>query len=276
MSSFFKPKGSGTKSSADEDVPSTKNEDDDKDHSSGSMPSGKKIKGAARRGNRGSILHRNSERPDHLRRLFLKRKIAERFLKSLRHEAEEDEEMKLSVPEEEEFHPSVYDESFLRELRDEVEEEMDKEIESAKIRELEDTMKEYKPLRKDIKEYPLEVRLGDVTYTVPVDESSAKIQTVYNSSFLYPLWKFAKRRLWRCEPKPEKVVSSKKVLANISLVLKPGRQYLVLGAPGSGKTTLLRTILGLVKPKNDEELEGVVSYNGRTLDVSIDVGLVVR
>lgn len=260
--------------------------DHELDHSARSVSSWRKLKERATQF-KGSVLHRNSERGDHLRRLFLKRKMSEKFLQSLHPRISEEDEtilnrdLQLKIDEEQQiietsieydesessFLPSKYDEAYLEEIRNEVEAEHNIEAESVKIQEIETIRKDYRRFMKGYNEFPLEVRLKNLTYTVPVDASATKIQTVYNSSPLYPLWKFVKRRLINCEPKPEQQIGSKNVLADISLVLKPGRQYLVLGPPGSGKTSLLRAIVGLIKPKKDEDFDGVTSYNGRTLDV---------
>jgi len=255
---------------------STGGNEDELEHSARSVSSWKKIKEKATRF-KGSVLHRNSDRGDHLRRLYLKRKMSEKFLQSLHPKISEEDEVILNrdfrlemgevVETSIDFLPNKYDESLLEEIRNEVETEHNKEAESAKIQEIESIQKDYGPFLKGYNEFPLEVRLKNVTYTVPIDESSNKIQTVYNSSLLYPLYKFVKRRLINCEPKPEQQIGSKNVLANISLVLKPGRQYLVLGPPGSGKSSLLRAIVGLIKPTKDEVFDGAISYNGRTLDV---------
>ena len=80
-------------------------------------------------------------------------------------------------------------------------------------------------------EFPIEVRIQSLTYTVPVDPHSTKIPTVYNSSNIYHIYKFL-QRLWRGESKPKP--GKKKVLDDINLVLRPGKMYLVLGPPGSG------------------------------------------
>ena len=180
---------------------------------------------------RGSVLHRNTDRGDHLGRLFAKRKIRDALLRKLTPKMDDaatrDVQMSAIPEDSMELPSSKYDESFLQELRDEVEGEMNKEMESGKIMELEGIIKKYKPYLKG-NESPLEIRLKNVTYTVPVDEGSGKIQTVYNASALYTVSKYLKRRVWRCEPRPEKVMVNKKILANISLVFKPGRQYLVV------------------------------------------------
>jgi hypothetical protein len=73
--------------------------------------------------------------------------------------------------------------------------------------------------------------------------------------------------------------SYRKVLDNISICLKPGKMYLVLGSPGSGKTSFLKAIAGLL-PHTDASrrvehgirsakpyTEGTCQYNGLTMKV---------
>lgn len=236
-------------------------------------------------GQRGSILHRNTERKDHLRRLYLKRCMSEAIIKSItpkwtekdeiidqhRDENDDGEEEKkptmFQFPMERLDSITEYDESFVQELRNEVEEELDKDKESAKILEMKTLFKKYKNVIKADNVFPLEIRLKNVSFTVPVDEKNSKIQTVYNASFVYPLFKFLKQRLWLCKSSPEKDIRSKKVISNVNLILKPGRQYLLLGPPGAGKTTLLQAIVGHLQSTKGELLEGDILYNGRALDV---------
>jgi ABC-type multidrug transport system fused ATPase/permease subunit len=160
-----------------------------------------------------------------------------------------------------------FDESFIEEVKAEIEKEME-EHEPAIIQELNSIGKEYQVIMKGYNEFPLEVRLKNCTYTVPVDCSKNKIWTVYNASCIYPIAKILKQIITG-EEKRITEARTKAVLSNINLVLKPGRQYLVLGPPGSGKSTLLQAIAGLVHPKKNETLEGTISYNGRTLAVRV-------
>lgn len=269
--------------------------------SSTKLSSWKKLRQRVRIVRRGSVLHRNSERGDHLRRLFLKRRIAEAIIDSMTFEAAEeavasvfreeqheqlekqrrsdsviwlhddtkDESYELAIPEDSALEVmQKFDETFIKELKAEVELEMDVETESAKIQEIKNIGREYQECLKGYNEFPLEVRLKNVTYTVPVDEDKLKIMTVYTASCLYPAAQ-SLRRLYLRERKTKRAVREKVVLSNVSLVLKPGKQYLLLGPPGSGKTTLLRSIAGLVQPssKKGERVEGSISYNGRTLQV---------
>ena len=82
----------------------------------------------------------------------------------------------------------------------------------------------------------VEVRLHDFSYYVPGDNSKGMIKTVYNQSFIYSLKKLYKRcRGMAVGEEPEPVP----ILKNISLALKPGNMYLVLGPPSCGMCTLI-------------------------------------
>ncbi len=157
-----------------------------------------------------------------------------------------------------------FDENFLEEMKAEIEKEM--LVEPAIIQELNAIAREYHKIMEGYHEYPLEVRLKNFSFIVPVVSKSSKITTVYNASCIYPIAQHVKRFLLG-EAKKMKECETKAVLKNINLVLKAGKQYLVLGPPESGKSTLLQAIAGLVHPKKLELIEGTISYNGRTLAV---------
>jgi len=95
-------------------------------------------------------------------------------------------------------------------------------------------------------------------------EDAIKIKTVYNSSYIYPLWKNMKR-IYKGEKKETTEKKWKTVLDRIDLVIKPGKMYLVLGPPESGKSTLLKAIASHLYPGKKGVLEGTVVYNGMTL-----------
>lgn len=223
-------------------------------------------------GRRGSVLYQNTDedRDDHLRKLFVKRRLKDRAVKNLRESMQVGD---LKAPIFSEVSDVVGDDSalgqmdvsFLKECREELHDELDKDEESAKIQVMEDIIKEYKPIVNF--ETPLEVRMENVTYTVPKDENSNKIMTVYNSSFLYRFVKIYERIRQGERLRDKKEKAHKDVLSKINLVLKPGRQYLILGSPGSGKSSLLRAIAGLLKPERKEKLTGSIAYNGKTLMV---------
>lgn len=120
----------------------------------------------------------------------------------------------------------------------------------------------------DTIEFPIEVRINSLTYKVPVPPGSSKIPTVYNSSQIYFAYKFL-QRLWMKTPKP--LPGEKTVLNDISLVLKPGKMYLLLAPPGAGKTSLLKAISGRLRPAKGAVVEGSVCYNGKTLQVCLFV-----
>lgn len=75
-----------------------------------------------------------------------------------------------------------------------------------------------------IEKLPIEIRVDDLTYSVPYTEASSKITTVYNSSFVYPAVKKVKQLLSGVdETKIAKVTQTKYILDGISLCLKPGK-----------------------------------------------------
>lgn len=132
------------------------------------------------------------------------------------------------------------------------------EIVSEALKVVIQSMEEYQELAFT---FPIEVRMDKLTYSAPLTLNSNKIQTVYNSSLLYKVVKYFKD-IGREKVAAEK--GTKTILDNISLILKPGKMYLVLGPPGSGKSSLLKAIAGRLSTKNGEQISGTVSYNGRT------------
>ncbi len=114
--------------------------------------------------------------------------------------------------------------------------------------------------------FPIEIRIDNLTYTVPVTSSSNKIKTVYNSSIIYKLVKLFKRVGNSNAAENGSGPTSKVILDRISLLLKPGRMYLLLGPPSSGKTSLLKAIAGRLSTKDGEKKKGRVTYNGRSFE----------
>ena len=157
----------------------------------------------------------------------------------------------------------------MKEIKKEMEDEEEAKVLSERNRKVMALLEDYKDVAPAVKEAPLEVRLDCVSYTVLVD-ANAKVETVFNTSSLYPLYKWCKR-VYRGEKRQPKEMHPKKVLNEISLLLEPGKSYLVLGAPGAGKTTLLHAIAGLLHARKEDKLEGSITYNGRELKVNKNV-----
>jgi ABC transporter len=259
----------------------------EREGSNRALSSWRKLRKRVRLVRQGSVLHRNAERGDHLRSLFVKRRIKEAIMNSMSISEIVRKPEAGAQPSDVEIPPSVsdkdqgyelsvnpaamammeqYDETFLEEVKKEIEKEMVDHQEPAIIQELNSIGKEYQERLKGYNEFPLEVRLKNFTYTVPVDDRNSKIMTVYNASCLYPIAKTLKR-LAMGVPRMVPAAKTKVILSKINLVLKPGRQYLVLGPPASGKSTLLQAIAGQLQPNKFEKVEGTISYNGRTLAV---------
>ena len=286
MSSFFTPIRKSSLRRLGSAHSDALNEDENEDPSAsleggGSSHRGlsnwKKLRQRVRVARRGSVLHRNSERGEHLRSLFVKRRIKEALMNSLNIAAppldvapsDQEPDYELSVNTAAMAMIEQYDASFLEEVKKEIEKEMvQHQHEPAIIQELNSIGKEYQERLKGYNEFPLEVRLKNFTYTVPVDERNSKIQTVYNASCLYPIAKMLKR-IAKGEPRVLAQARVKVILSDINLVLKPGQQYLVLGPPASGKSTLLQAIAGQLTPSKYDTVEGSISYNGRTLAVCV-------
>jgi hypothetical protein len=225
---------------------------------------------------RGSMLRsKGKNRRDHFRHLLMKRKIRAALERRLgtkfsggRAVTDAGAESGGSGAE------SDYDQeastrciSHYHDLKAEVEDEMVDKDASGKVHEAKLMLKEYyRYAKKGVRNLSVEVRMENLTYSVPISSEAGKVMTVYNSSFLYPVYKFF-QRTWRGETKKPSRIGTKKVLDDINLVLKPGKMYLLLGPPTSGKTTLLRAISGNLHPGKEEKLEGTIKYNGRTLEV---------
>jgi hypothetical protein len=133
----------------------------------------------------------------------------------------------------------------------------------------------------------MEVRLHNVSFFVPYDDNKKSdrnsIHTVWNQTLLYHVLQFlqrlravTRREVPRLFPQP----AYRPILSDVSLCLKPGKMYLILGAPCSGKTTLLKAIAGLLpnnrvlagKNKGQPRpqlpyIEGSVEYNGHKMEV---------
>lgn len=221
-------------------------------------------------------------RQDHLNQLYMRRRVSiEMIRSSLEPRAvvvpppvtlEDDEEAGgasvLEVPKSGASTGEVSlpeDDVVVNQIKSEVGKDEDFKVLSARMQEIMDLMKDYQDLP-PVESAPLEVRVNNLTYTVMV-ETEPVIETVFNTSPIYPIYKWYKEK-FRGEKRKPRERAPKKVLDQISLVLKPGKMYLVLGPPGAGKSSLLQSITGLLKPGKDESLEGSVCYNGRQLKVS--------
>lgn len=129
---------------------------------------------------------------------------------------------------------------------------------------LQEKMKEYSAL---VSSFPIEIRIENLSFAVPCTEASTKITTVYNSSFVYKVMSAFKNLTGGGSQTNDtkKVSYTKHVLDSISLSLKPGKMYLVLGPPGSGKSSLLKAVAGRLFRQGKEEVRGSVTYNGTEL-----------
>ena len=106
-----------------------------------------------------------------------------------------------------------------RALTDEQKEEAEKE--SKEILLLQESFCDYTHL---IHKFPIEVRMENLYFSVPHEEASLKITTVYNSSFVYKAIKKLRQLTTGVdETKQIGVRRTKHVLDNISLCLKPGK-----------------------------------------------------
>lgn len=138
------------------------------------------------------------------------------------------------------------------------------------LAEIEYFSKTYESLFRE--DFPVSIKLSDVSFSVQFTEASGKIKTVYNSSLVYQVVTFFKNHLIRKEnsqkQKVDHVVYTKHVLENVSLSLKPGKNYLLLGPPASGKSSLLRAIAGrlTVKEKKGDTYAGSITYNGEAME----------
>jgi hypothetical protein len=229
---------------------------------------GKKLKNLRR----GSMLRsKGKNRRDHFSHLLMKRKIRAAMERSLgpRFSGRAATESGAESGAESDFDQEAATKciSHYGTLRKEVERDMLEEEDTGKVREAKLMLKEYYIYaKKAVWNLSVEVRMENLTYSVPISSEAGKVMTVYNSSFLYPVYKFF-QRTWRGEKKKPSRIGTKKVLDDINLVLKPGKMYLLLGPPTCGKTTLLRAITGHLHPDKKDKLEGTIKYNGRTFKV---------
>uniref|UniRef100_A0A7S1V0Y6 ABC transporter domain-containing protein n=1 Tax=Grammatophora oceanica TaxID=210454 RepID=A0A7S1V0Y6_9STRA len=207
----------------------------------------------------------DEDRPDHLHRLIQKRKAQVKFVESSMLLQKGSLKAHGHRPSNDSLVSTVSELGTMSLLDDEK-----SEITSNMkfLTEVEDLMKEMEtrfPGEYGSQMIPVQVRVTDLSYKVEVSAQSNKIKTVYNSSFVYDVWSWTKRKL-RGAPRPTKA-GTKTVLHDVSLTLNPGKMYLVLGPPSSGKTSLLRAIAGRLPPNDKKHnCTGDVRYNGEKVD----------
>lgn len=231
---------------------------------------------------KGSDLHRNTKRRRHLHRLFLKRQIRQKVVVDDASEGDDDASevfpTRARAMSQEVKARARRMSQEVAELLEEVEQGEEIEQLSAKLRELHALVKPYSVPDgpKLLGQYPLEVRLQNVTYTVDAPEKVEnsgvpKIKTVFSASLVYKLYQWLLRASKVQEEPFEKADTPREsILKNINLVIKPGKQYLVLGPPGSGKSTLLKAIAGQLQYDEKRNIEGgEITYNGTSVKVGV-------
>lgn len=198
---------------------------------------------------------RDGTRFDHLRFLVAERKARQRHLKTLMTQSfsEADVPVNKSRDEDEVIDPE--------ELRLSPEQIQDVEKAAASLRLLKKQWTQYSMFHQAV---PVEIRIDNFSYSAPIAAESNKIDTVYNTGLIYRIIKYCEGK--NKENGSEESSKSKPILDNISLALKPGRMYLVLGPPSSGKSSLLKAIAGRLSLHHGEEVFGSVSYNGKRLE----------
>uniref|UniRef100_A0A7S4MWX6 ABC transporter domain-containing protein n=1 Tax=Odontella aurita TaxID=265563 RepID=A0A7S4MWX6_9STRA len=132
------------------------------------------------------------------------------------------------------------------------------------------------------------VRISNYSYNVPIMVDAPQVKTVMNQSPCYAVSSFFShlREYFSGGRKIGDVFGhyeKKPILKDISLVLKPGTTYLVMGPPACGKTSLLKAISGLLpshvgangEPKKRKaHSSGRIEYNG--VSVEDDPNLVLQ
>jgi ABC-type multidrug transport system ATPase subunit len=229
--------------------------DDERGYRSGDGKGDKKKK--KRRLFRGSLLRRDASRNDHLRVLVQERKARVRYFNKLLGRREGGDQGDVEAPE-------VPSEAFavtpvgadIMELSEAQKENVKKSSDA--LRRIQAIMEEFNAHMQT--QFPIEIRMEGLTYSAPDDLNGNKIHTVYNSSYLYVVVKFFKNL--RSGGGMRQKMGTKVILDDISVVLKPGKMYLLLGPPASGKSSFLRAVAGRLSVEKGETTEGSVFYNG--------------
>eukprot|EP00980_Cylindrotheca_fusiformis_P012580 scaffold3084_cov144-Cylindrotheca_fusiformis.AAC.28 len=196
---------------------------------------------------------RDATRSDHLRSLVAKRRASQRHLKKLMLDTSAHNHINNKPRQKDE----TTEQTELNLTRDQIE---DIEKAAASLRLIKNQWKPYSMFHQDM---PVEIRIDGFSYSAPITTESNKIHTVYNTGLIYRMLKYFDQQ--REDSDAEQRSRRKMILDNMSLVLKPGRMYLVLGPPGSGKSSLLKGIAGRLSVRHGEETSGSVSYNGKRL-----------
>lgn len=154
---------------------------------------------------------------------------------------------------------------------------LDYELTASQMQQMEKMSESLKQIRRKIAEYkelhytfPIEIRVDNLSYSAPVAPNSKKIKTVYNSSVVYNIVKFFKNMGKEKIAEAQAAPTRKVILDRLSLSLRPGRMYLLLGPPSSGKTTLLKAIGGRLTTRSGEIISGDVTYNGKAFEDETD------
>ena len=229
---------------------------------------------------RGSTLrrlsdHHHPERPDYLFRLLAKRRLRKRLLQrqprssnSVDMEASVDNDNDNETMTDIDDNENSVDDNENMDDYEQLKREVLQEIESDSQQQQQQQLQRVQELMTTAEnvpslERPLQVRLKNYSYSVRVNSHQPQIETVYNASLLYPLYKWIQRQ-WNGQGCLDRhKYEQKTILDRIDLCLEPGQLYLVLGAPGSGKTTLLKAIAGRLPSSRHDQQQGEILYNGR-------------
>lgn len=140
------------------------------------------------------------------------------------------------------------------------------------------------PLVKKVNEIRTKLQIQDNPMTLKVHDGSfhaihrflgsdthkkTRISTVYTAGPVYKIVSKVKRIFRTGRFRDQTFTEEQTILKNVHLHLKPGKTYLVLGAPRSGKSSLLKLIAGRLPRDSDHSLGGTVTLNQYTPDTTI-------